>query len=109
VAPLPWWIEVTSAPSGAEVGSAATSDGGSDTRSQPFSLALAACSLSACLVSAPRLGAVSQPASRPVPSSPALPASFLIDRDGYLAALALGPRAWDNRAAHALVEGLLAQ
>lgn len=39
----------------------------------------------------------------------ALPASFLIDRDGYLAALALGPRAWDNRAAHALVEGLLAQ
>ena len=39
----------------------------------------------------------------------ALPASFLIDRDGYLAALALGPRAWDNRAAHALVEGMLAQ
>jgi peroxiredoxin len=38
----------------------------------------------------------------------ALPASFLIDRDGYLAALALGPRAWDNRAAHALVEGMLA-
>ena len=37
----------------------------------------------------------------------ALPASFLIDRDGYLAALALGPRAWDNRAAHALVEGML--
>jgi peroxiredoxin len=39
----------------------------------------------------------------------ALPASFLIDRNGYLAALALGPRAWDNRAAHALVEGMLAQ
>jgi len=39
----------------------------------------------------------------------ALPASFLIDRDGYLTALALGPRAWDNRAAHALVEGMLAQ
>jgi peroxiredoxin len=38
----------------------------------------------------------------------ALPASFLVDRNGYLAALALGPRAWDNRAAHTLVEGLLA-
>jgi len=38
-----------------------------------------------------------------------LPASFLIDRHGYLTALALGPRAWDNRAAHALVEGMLAQ
>ncbi len=39
----------------------------------------------------------------------ALPASFLIDRNGYLTALALGPRAWDNRAAHMLVEGMLAQ
>jgi cytochrome c biogenesis protein CcmG, thiol:disulfide interchange protein DsbE len=39
----------------------------------------------------------------------ALPASFLIDRNGYLTALALGPRAWDNRAAHTLVEGMLAQ
>jgi len=39
----------------------------------------------------------------------ALPASFLIDRNGYLTAVALGPRAWDNRAAHSLVEGLLAQ
>jgi peroxiredoxin len=39
----------------------------------------------------------------------ALPASFLIDRNGYLTALALGPRPWDNRAAHALVEGMLAQ
>lgn len=39
----------------------------------------------------------------------ALPASFLIDRNGYLTALALGPRAWDNRAAHALVEGMLVQ
>ena len=38
-----------------------------------------------------------------------LPASFLIDRHGYLAALALGPRAWDNRAGNALVEGMLAQ
>jgi hypothetical protein len=39
----------------------------------------------------------------------ALPASFLIDRDGYLAAVALGPRAWDNRSAHKLVEVMLAQ
>lgn len=39
----------------------------------------------------------------------ALPSSFLIDRDGNLAALALGPRAWDNRVAHALVERMLAQ
>ena len=39
----------------------------------------------------------------------ALPASFLIDGHGYLAALALGPRAWDNRAAHALIEGMLAR
>jgi peroxiredoxin len=39
----------------------------------------------------------------------ALPSSFLVDRDGNLAAVALGPRAWDNRVAHALVEGMLAQ
>jgi cytochrome c biogenesis protein CcmG, thiol:disulfide interchange protein DsbE len=39
----------------------------------------------------------------------ALPSSFLVDRDGNLAALALGPRAWDNRVAHSLVEGMLAQ
>jgi len=38
----------------------------------------------------------------------ALPSSFLVDRHGYLTAVALGPRAWDNRAAHALVEGMLA-
>lgn len=37
----------------------------------------------------------------------ALPSSFVVDRQGYLAALALGPRAWDNDAAHSLVEGLL--
>jgi peroxiredoxin len=37
----------------------------------------------------------------------ALPSSFVIDRHGNLAALALGPRAWDNDAAHSLVEGLL--
>jgi peroxiredoxin len=39
----------------------------------------------------------------------ALPASFLIDRNGYVAAVALGPRPWDNQAAHALVEGMLTQ
>jgi peroxiredoxin len=36
----------------------------------------------------------------------ALPSSFIIDRDGKLAALALGPRTWDNEAAHSLVERL---
>jgi peroxiredoxin len=37
----------------------------------------------------------------------ALPSSFVIDKQGMMIALALGPRVWDNRAAHALVEGLL--
>jgi peroxiredoxin len=36
----------------------------------------------------------------------ALPSSFLIDREGRLAALAIGPRTWDNVAAHALIERL---
>jgi peroxiredoxin len=36
----------------------------------------------------------------------ALPSSFIIDPDGMMAALALGPRQWDNRPSHALVEGL---
>ena len=36
----------------------------------------------------------------------ALPSSFIVDREGRLVALALGPRAWDNVAAHSLVEGL---
>jgi hypothetical protein len=36
----------------------------------------------------------------------ALPSSFIVSRDGKLAALAIGPRAWDNDAAHSLVEGL---
>ncbi len=36
----------------------------------------------------------------------ALPASFLVDREGHLAASALGPRDWDNAASQALVEGL---
>jgi peroxiredoxin len=39
----------------------------------------------------------------------ALPSSFIVDRERYLAALALGPRAWDSRAAHSLVEGMLRQ
>ena len=37
----------------------------------------------------------------------ALPSSFMIGRDGNLAALAIGPRPWDNDAAHSLVEGML--
>jgi peroxiredoxin len=36
----------------------------------------------------------------------ALPSSFLVGPDGSLTALAIGPRAWDNDAAHSLVEGL---
>lgn len=36
----------------------------------------------------------------------ALPASLLVDRRGNLTALALGPRTWDNDAAHSLIEGL---
>ena len=36
----------------------------------------------------------------------ALPASFIVDREGHLAALAIGPRAWDNAASQALVEGM---
>jgi peroxiredoxin len=35
-----------------------------------------------------------------------LPSSVFVDRDGSLAAMALGPRAWDNAASHALVDGL---
>ncbi len=37
----------------------------------------------------------------------ALPSSFIVDRNGNLTALALGPRAWDNDASHSLIEGLL--
>ena len=37
----------------------------------------------------------------------ALPSSFVVDTQGYLAALALGPRRWDNDASHSVVEGLL--
>ncbi len=36
----------------------------------------------------------------------ALPSSFVVDREGTMAALALGPRAWDNDASHSLVEAL---
>jgi peroxiredoxin len=36
----------------------------------------------------------------------ALPATFVVDRQGQVAALALGPRAWDNDASHSLVEEL---
>jgi peroxiredoxin len=37
----------------------------------------------------------------------ALPSSFLIDRRGNVAAIAIGPRAWDGLAANAVVETLL--
>jgi peroxiredoxin len=37
----------------------------------------------------------------------ALPSTFVVDREGRMVALALGPRAWDNLASHSLVEGLL--
>jgi peroxiredoxin len=36
----------------------------------------------------------------------ALPSSFLVGRDGNLTALAIGPRHWDNDAAHSVVEGM---
>ena len=39
----------------------------------------------------------------------ALPSSFVIDRDGRLAAVAVGPRAWDNAAAQSLIERLAAR
>ncbi|OLB04140.1 MAG: hypothetical protein AUH14_11535 [Candidatus Rokubacteria bacterium 13_2_20CM_69_15_1] len=37
----------------------------------------------------------------------ALPSSFIVDRHGYLTAIALGPRAWDADASHSLIEGLV--
>ena len=37
----------------------------------------------------------------------ALPSSFIVDPEGYVTALALGPRSWDGDAALALIEGLL--
>lgn len=36
----------------------------------------------------------------------ALPSSFILDRAGSMAALALGPRVWDHEAAHALIAGM---
>jgi peroxiredoxin len=36
-----------------------------------------------------------------------LPGTFLIDRAGEIVAMALGPRDWDSRDAHAVVEALL--
>jgi len=36
-----------------------------------------------------------------------LPATFLIDRKGVIAAMAIGPRDWDAKAAHAVIEALL--
>jgi len=36
-----------------------------------------------------------------------LPASFILDREGRMAALALGPRVWDSDAANALIEGMV--
>jgi peroxiredoxin len=36
-----------------------------------------------------------------------LPATFLIDRKGTIAAVAIGPRDWDGKAAHAAIESLL--
>jgi peroxiredoxin len=36
----------------------------------------------------------------------ALPASFIVDPHGTLVAMALGPRAWDGPAAHALMDGV---
>jgi peroxiredoxin len=37
----------------------------------------------------------------------ALPATFLIDRRGTVAAVAIGPRDWDGKAGHAAIESLL--
>jgi peroxiredoxin len=37
----------------------------------------------------------------------ALPSTFIIDRQGHLASLAMGPRQWDGPAARALFESML--
>jgi peroxiredoxin len=37
----------------------------------------------------------------------ALPSSFVIDRDGTVMGIALGPRAWDGPAAHGLLQAML--
>jgi peroxiredoxin len=38
----------------------------------------------------------------------ALPSTFIIDRQGRMVAMALGPREWDGASAHALIQALLA-
>lgn len=38
-----------------------------------------------------------------------LPASYFVDKKGNLVAMALGPRDWDSKTAHALIERLLKQ
>ena len=37
----------------------------------------------------------------------ALPSSFVLDREGTVTGIALGPRAWDDGAAHGLVQAML--
>jgi len=37
----------------------------------------------------------------------ALPSSFIVDREGNMTALAIGPRHWDNDASHSLVEAMV--
>ena len=37
----------------------------------------------------------------------ALPTTFVIDREGTMTGVALGPRSWDNAAAHGLVQAML--
>ena len=37
----------------------------------------------------------------------ALPSSFIIDKNGTMVAITLGPRDWDSSAAHALIESLV--
>jgi len=37
----------------------------------------------------------------------ALPSSFIVDKGGLMAGLALGPRQWDSRASHRLVETMV--
>jgi peroxiredoxin len=49
----------------------------------------------------PKLGVANQYAVR------GLPATFLVDREGMVAAVAIGPRDWDGKAAHAVIETLL--
>jgi thiol-disulfide isomerase/thioredoxin len=36
----------------------------------------------------------------------ALPSSFIVDRDGTMTAVAIGPRHWDSDASHSLIEAM---